>query len=392
MKTIHLLGHNFKWNLDSYFQNKIGEGFVFCAYSFGSNFLEREKLSGYKLKEVSGLSMLDLQYFGKKESSELVGGKLKTYKFHPSNEIDGGAATNEYMLTAIKEGIKFQVEMGFRDIIIPNYYENESIDSFIGLVKAINLWLLKNKDTNHRYFMTIPFTNNTIIDETKVDSVLFALTDGSIVFDGYYIVCESKPESKQKVSTDMRYLKNLLGVFSTLKKQKFFTIYAYANWDALVFLSLTDIDLISIATYENLRNFKINRFVQEEDGGPSKGWYFSEKLLNFVKAQFIDLVREKGCLPMIKNEKNIFSDVLLDLNFLWNNHKPEVHKNYLLAINNLLYELQSIPDLKRRKEFFTGKVDDSIKAYENLEKQKVFLLEESSNYHLAIWKSFLLSR
>lgn len=391
MKTLHLLGHNHKWNLDAHFQNNIGEGFVFCAYSFPSDFTIKEKISGYKMSDVLNLSRLDLQFFGKKESGELLKGNLKSYHFHPSN-FNGDTGTNKYMLNAIKEGVKYQQKQGFQDIIIPNYYENENIDELIGLVKNVNKWLGKNKKSGHRYFMSIPFTNHTIIDATKVENILYTLTDKNIVFDGYYIVCESKPESKQKVSTDVKYLKNLSRVFSVLKKQSFITFYAYANWDSLVFLSLADIDYITIASYENMRNFNIKRFLSTEDGGPSKGWYYSEKLLNFVKAQFIDLVRERGGVPLIRNEKNIFSDTILDINFPWNNHKPEVHKNYLLAINKQLYELAAITDLSKRKDLLIRKIDAAILAYDELEKQKVYLLEESKNYHLALWKSFLMSR
>lgn len=391
MKTLHLVGHNHKWNLDSYFQNNIGEGFIFCAYSFGIDFSKKEKISGHKMSDVLQESRLDLQFFGKKESADLERGNLKTYPFHPSN-IDGDEETNEYLLNSIKEGIKFQIKSGFQDIIIPNYYENDDIELLIGLIKNINKWLEKNRSSEHRYFMSVPFTNHTIIDATKVDNLLYTLTDRSIIFDGYYIVCESKPEFKQKISTDIKYLRNLSRVFSVLKKQNFITIYAYANWDSLVFLSLTDIDFITIATYENMRNFNIKRFLSTEDGGPSKGWYYSEKLLNFVKAQFIELVREKGCLPLIMNEKNIFSDTILDVNFPWNNHKPEVHKNYLLAINRQLNELGAIQDLAKRKDFLLSKIDLAIEEYDKLERQKVYLLEESKNYHLAIWKSFLLSR
>ncbi len=391
MKTLHLVGHNHKWNLDAYFQNDIGEGFIFCAYSFPIDFSDKEKISGHKMSEVIPLSRLDLQYFGKKESGVLLKGNLKTYSFHPSN-FDGNAATNEYLLNAIKEGVNYQIKQGLQDIIIPNYYENDNIDELIGLIKNVNKWLEKNKENGHRYFMTLPFTNHTIIDSDKVENILYSITDKNIVFDGYYVVCESKPDSKQKVSTDIKYLKNLSRVFTVLKKQNFLTIYAYANWDALVFLALTDIDYITIASYENMRNFNIKRFLSTEDGGLSKGWYFSEKLLNFVKAQFIDLVRDKGCLPLISNERNIYSDTILDVNFPWNNHKPEVHKNYMLALNKQLYELAAISDLAKRKELFIRKVDAAIIAYDKLESQKVYLLEESKNYHLAIWKSFLLSR
>jgi hypothetical protein len=391
MKTLHLVGHNHKWNLDSHFQNGIGEGFIFCSYSFGKDFDEKPKISGYNMSDIIPISKIDLQYFGKKESGDIENGNFKSYSFHPSN-FDGDSSTNEYMLNSIKEAVKYQIRKGFNDIIIPNHYENENVDELIGLIKNVNKWLGKNKDNNYRYFMTIPFTNHTIIDSVKVENILYALTEGNINFDGYYIVCESKPDIKQKISTDIKYLKNLSRVFYILKKQKFITLYAYANWDALVFLSICDIDFISIASYENLRNFKINRFLSTEDGGPSKGWYFSEKLLNFVKAQFIELIREKGCIPLIENDRNIFSEIILDTNFPWNNHKPEVHKNYLISVNKQLYQLAAEKDLSKRKGLLLQKIDNGIKAYEELENNKIYLQEDSKNYHLAIWKSFLMSR
>ena len=212
----------------------------------------------------------------------------------------------------------------------------------------------KNNGDGIKYFMTLPIPHHTIIDEEKIEKLLYYLTDFDMVSDGYYIVCESKPDTMQKVSTDFKYLKNLSTVLSILKKQNFTTIYAYANWDALIFLSLTDIDYVTIGTYENLRNFNIRRFITNEDGGPSKGWYFSERLLNLIKAPLLDLIRIQGGQDLIKNEKNIFSDAILVKGYPWSNQKPEVHKNYLLAIERLLKELDSITIYKtERSVYFT---------------------------------------
>lgn len=391
MKILQIVGHNYKWNLDSHFQNKVGSGFVFCAYSFGIDFTERKSMSEYEMDDILDISSIDLQYFGKSDSRNLKKGNLNSYPFHPSNITDD-SPTSEYIINAIKQGIIFQEKLGLEKIIIPNYYENDNIDQLIWVIKTINKWLAIRRKSNHEYFMTVPFTNHTIIDEIKVENILFALTDAKIEFDGYYIVCESKPEYKQKVSIDTKYLRNLSRVFSVLKKQRFTTIYGYANWDAMIFLSLSDIDYITIATYENMRNFSIKRFISTEGGGPSEGWYYSEKLLNFIKAQFIDLIREKDCIDLIENSRNIYSDIILEKYFKWNNHKPEVHKNYLIAISKNLEELGKIENLKDRKNKMLGKIDRAIDAYAELEYSDVYLLEESRNYHLAIWKSFLLSR
>ena len=393
MKVLHLAGHLIKWNLDAYYQNSIGEGFIICAYNFEDGYFNRDKISGYSTSDILNNAYFDLQYFAKKDAKNINKGKLQTYSFHPAKAPDDGSHTNIWIENLIKLGIKFQIEsLGLKNVIIPNYYENDNLEQFVGMIKTINKWLSNNKVEGVKYYMTIPITNHTIIDAEKVDKLLFYLTDLSIVFDGYYILCESKPDARQKVSTDFKYLNNLTTILHVLKKQKFTTIYSYANWDALIFLSLTDIDYITIGTYENLRNFSIKRFTIDEDGGPSKGWYFSEKLLNFIKSPWLDLIRINNGLDLIKNERNIFSDAILILGYPWSNQKPEVHKNYLLSIERLLKEVASIEDLTARKQFMIDRIDDAIATYNKLNDMNIFFDDESRNYHLGTWKTFLLSK
>lgn len=393
MKVLHLAGWLSKWNLDVYHENEIGDGFVFCAYSFEEGFFRKEKISGYKTENILKESFFDLQYFGKKEGGKITKGKLRTYDFHPAANSDSDEHTNTLIEGLIKKGIKYQVQqLGLKNVIIPNIYENDRPDHFIGLIRNINKWLGKNREKGIRYFMTLPLPQHTIIDEDKVEKLLYNLTNIDIEFDGYYIMCESRPDYRQKISTDFKYLNNLTTVLSILKKQKFTTIYSYANWDALVFLSLTNIDYITIGTYENLRNFSIKRFTTDEDGGPSKGWYFSEKLLNFIKAPLLDLVKIKKGIGLIENERNIFSDAILRDGYPWSNQKPEVHKNYLLSMERMLKELAGETDLNKRKELMIKKIDLAMETYNELERRGIYLTDESRNYHLDIWKSFLLSR
>ena len=393
MKVLQLIGHSQKWNLDAFYENAISEGFIFCAYNFEEGFFNAPKISGYKTDDILRKSFFDLQYFGKKEGGKISKGKLHGYSFHPSAHSKSEEKTNVLFENLIKEGIEYQInQLGLSHIIIPNIYENERLDYFIGLIKNINKWLSKNKKDGVKYYMTIPITQHTIIDEDRVEKLLYNLTDIDIVFDGYYIMCETKHEGLQKITLDFKYLNNLTTILSVLKKQKFETIYSYANWDALIFLALTDIDFISIGTYENLRNFNIKRFTVNEDGGPSKGWYFSEKLLNFIKSPLLDLIRIQKGIKLIENGKNIFSDAILKEGYPWSSQKPEVHKNYLLSVERLLKELSAEKDLRKRKELMIQKIDNAIETYNKLEEKGINLTYESKNYHLDIWKSFLLSK
>lgn len=379
MKITHVLGHNSNWNIDAYFDQNIGDNFLITAYSHGKGFLQKKSF-----QRILDNSLLDLQFYGNKNSK----GKLAEFDFHPSNQLES-EVTNVYFDNCIKSAIEFQKNLGFNNIIIPHLYTNEDVQGIIKTIKNINSYILKKGRGTEKYFMTLPFANHIIIDNDKIEDILNECTSFNICFDGYFIVCENKPEFRKKITTDLKILKNITRILSTLKKNNFATIYAYANWDALLHLTKTNIDYITIGTYENLRNFDIKRFTEDESGGASKGYYFSEKLLNMVRADSITLLRETNTLNLIKNERNIFSDIILREGFNWNIHKPEVNKNYLLSITRLLKEISIIEDMKLRKEYVINIIDSALGKYDQLEQHGVFLDREGMNYHLNTWKTYL---
>lgn len=389
MKIFHQLGHNQKWGLDSYFQNEVGDGFIFCAYNtaydkFGGD------ISGYSPEKYMPISMLDLQYYGYKASNGL--GSLDTYKFHPchsSNQKNTLLPDPE----VIKEGVNFQIKSGLKTILIPNkYWDKKEGEKLVQIINTLNDYVKRNRKDGIQYYMTVSFSDADIKDDVWVEKILSCLTDMDKVFDGYYILSGSYVEYKKKISIDFDYHTNLLRIFSTLNKQGFKTIYGYANWDSVLFYALTDIDGISIGTYENLRKFDIRRFTEGMGGGPSKGWYFSEKLLNMVRSQDLIPLRRSGALDFIRNQENIFSDIILDENYVWDNGKPDVHKNYLLAISKILKELSSYKNINERASVLLAKVDAARELYKKLHDQKINLLDESADYHLSTWHSFLSSK
>lgn len=383
MNVTHVLGHNSNWNIESYLQQGIGDYFLITAFTHGINFDEKKGV-----KDVLDISMIDLQFYGKKSSGDISGGKLSEFLFHPAN-CDDDQITSVYFENCLKRAIQFQKEKGFKNIIIPHFYENEEVGDIIETITKINRHVNSIREDGEKYFMTLPFANHIIIDRHKVEEILFACTDMDISFDGYFITSENKPEFKKKLTTDIKILRNLSKVFKTLKLQGFETIYGYANWDAIIILAQTDIDYITVGTYENLRNFDIRRFTENQSGGSSKGFYFTEKLLNMIRADDVTKIRDTGFLSLIRNERNIFSDIILDAGYVWNIHKPDVNKNYLLAIDRLLKEIASIENLDERKQYVFNLVEGALTLYNRLEQNHVYLDNESSNYHLNTWKTVL---
>lgn len=388
MKILHQLGHNYIWSLDSHFKNNIGDGFILGAYSIEKDKISRG-LSGYKPEEYLPISFIDLQFYGSKASN---GRKLKTYDFHPINHPKS-SSTEVSTVDAALAGIKFQEELGLKNVIVPNLYiHTDKEEQNTTLLKALNAKVAAHKKKikgEATYFLTVPISGSLIREDEEVEKLLQELTEMEIEFDGYYIVCEPNLEARKKVSVDFKYYSNLNKVISTLKKQEFKVILGFANIDALVFTALENIDYVSIGTYENLRNFNIKRFTLENTGGKSDGWYYSEKIMNFISARRLDIFYNRNAIDIIRNEDNIFSDVILRRGYPWNTHRPDVHKNYLLAISRQLEKINKGKTRQERIKILEEMIKGARKNYKEIEKKGIIVDDESSNYHLPLWLTIL---
>ena len=390
MKQLHLLGHNHVWAIDAYDKHKIGHGFVISAFS-----TPRESVAPLitKIKELAGNPevLLDLEFFGSKQT---IGKNLKTYEFHPGN-LDDETVTSVGVRDSVLKGEDLQIELGLKTIIVPSA---AGLDTEIVLkdVRSFSKILQQRKETRwqgRKFLYSLVLDLSSLENEAKLESLLIGLTDQSSSFDGYYIVCDVPVPFRRKISTAYGYLSGLTRLLSTLNAQKMETVWSHANWDAALFCSITNISAVTLGTWENLRRFSIKRFTETVSGGPSDGWYFSETLLNFIRAGEISRLRAKGCLPLVANKNNVFSDAILKESFGWSNTKPEVHKNYLVAISTLLSEISSISDKGERLRYFESLVEKGRDVYLQLrEEYRVFLLDENSDYHLADWLAFLKER
>ena len=383
MDLLHLLGHNRNWAMDAYFQNQIGSGFIFGAFSFPYSSLGG-KISGYGVSDYIDVSFFDPQFYANKQAT---GGELASYPFHPLHAAQEDK-TELGGIDSIFHAVEFQEDKKFLGVIVPNFYK-EKVGSLCKNINKINSRLAGRKQNNKKYYLTIPIPYDMMLDEDAIEEILEAVTDKKIVFDGYYLACEGRAEFRSKLCLSVSFMSNLLTILRTLKRHKFEVIYSHANFDALVYYALADIDYITIGTYENLRKFTNDRYLGETGGGPSKGWYFSEKLLNFIKADHLSLLRSKRCLDKVANEDNMFSDVILQPYYAWNIHKPDVHKNYLLAMSKLFNELSRYPQ-QQRARLLIDKVERARDVYEDLwSNHRIKLPDESSDKHLGEWLTFL---
>lgn len=67
------------------------------------------------------------------------------------------------------------------------------------------------------------------------------------------------------------------------------------------------------------------------------------------------------------------------------------YTDYLLSITRLLHNISDIKNLTHRKMYVMKLVQEAINNYNILEENHVYLDNESSNYHLNAWKTYLAS-
>ena len=179
MDLLHLLGHNRNWAMDAYFQNQIGSGFIFGAFSFPYSSLGG-KISGYGVSDYIDVSFFDPQFYANKQAT---GGELASYPFHPLHSAQGDK-TELGGIDSIFHAVEFQEDKKFLGVIIPNFYK-EKVDSLCKNINKINDRLVGREQNNKKYYLTLPVPYDMLLDEDAIEDILGTVTDKKIVFDGY---------------------------------------------------------------------------------------------------------------------------------------------------------------------------------------------------------------
>jgi hypothetical protein len=124
MKIYHQLGHNFDWNLDSFYTDQTGDGLILAP-----RFMEKSVIEGYA-PVLKSRCFFDPQFF----KPHIPKNKLSTYDFFPEVLADG-FETSEYVEKwadkAAQNCIAWQIANDFEYLVIPHRYEAATPSNFI---------------------------------------------------------------------------------------------------------------------------------------------------------------------------------------------------------------------------------------------------------------------
>ncbi|RHX83588.1 hypothetical protein [Leptospira stimsonii] len=377
-RIFHQLGFRYQWNIDSFSNDSVGEGFVLSPVN-----IEKSKLLNIFSDSIRTLSILDPQYY-------LIGdakANLASYDYFPA-VISAGADTQEFQTISKESALKcinYQNEIGVKYFTIPaRYYEVWPPNYLHSFKKEIFDNFLKSTastDPDKKVICTLIVKDYQLKTPERFDEVLTWATSLRGI-NGFYLIFENNSTSKQ--IKDIDFLFNALRFIKYLKLNDYEVIIGYCNNEGLLY-SLAEVDVVTVGIYENLRSFDIKRFTTVENSkihGPNPRIYSSR--LN----QWIDY----NYLAALKNLYGEYSSLFDDSpykpemfvpDYNWHFQKKEPYLHYFCSYSA---QIASLPmNISDRIGFVKQKLLDSIALFNDIADSGVRLDDNSDGSHLNSW-------
>jgi hypothetical protein len=376
MKLLHQTGHNYKWNIQSYKEDRVGEGFILSPLN-----INYEKLINLD-KNIRKLSIFDPQIYLPNDGRS----GLSTYHYFPTKMIDvfNTSDFNDLKETIAQKCTSLQVENNFSHIVIPTRYYDREPNNFLdqNLEYFINPFLNEiSKNGRLPTLLTLIIDDCKLCDESSRNLILDWVT-GIKEIDGIYLIFDFPRNTKQIKDADL--LSEAMYFIRCLKQNNFAVYLGYVNTEALLY-SLAFPDSITCGSYDNLRGFSIKRFRSDEGGqqqGP-KARLYSSVLLQWIEHTYISPIQQ-----LYNNWEEIFSEsrykpLMFTPEFNWHFQKPELYKHYFIELSR---QINALPETyEERKTHINSIVNKAIKIYAEIDSSGVYFDQNSDGTHLYHW-------
>ena len=379
MKLYHQTGHNFTWDIDSYIDDKTGDGLIFSPLNISYSKLESFPLS------IRVNSLFDPQLFMPSNNNK----ELPTYPYFPSSIIDAYKSSDyEKIKNEIaKRYVEMIVKLGFKKIIIPNRYSDIESSSYFETVYSNFIKPHCDEitvDSDLEKYLTIIINKTKLIDDEFRDSMLDWIT-GLSEIDGVYLIFDIKRTSKQIKEPDT--LAESLFFIKAIEASGKNVIIGFTSTEGMLF-SIANPQGITCGSYENLRNFNmsITRFapkVKKEQRGPNARLY-SACLFQWIEYTYV--------LALLKNKYSRINEVFpeskyrplfFEPTYKWYFSKAELYKHYFIEMSK---QVKALPDdLDTRKKYIISSVKKAISIYDDIKQNGILFDSESDDSHLYGW-------
>lgn len=384
MKVYHQLGFRENWNFDVFDKYSVGDGFIFSPVNLAQ--IKLEKLD----EKYKKIGFLDPQCYYPNSKPK---GKLLTYDYFPQNIVSSEICTTKFFLEndnsnkVAEECLKIQLKNDFEYLVIPfNRVMSSTMFEVIdkNKQKYLNPFLneLSKLETKKELLLTLVVSEDQIRHEESRNEILNWVT-GIRKISGIYLIFQSERKSKQIKIGDI-LLSELLFI-EKLVANDLKVIIGYTNTEALLY-SIAMPTAITIGSYENLRKFNEDRFIENEKNVRSPvARLYSSYLLNWIPSGTINSIREASLKEFDKLfDKNEERPYNLSNEFNWHFTKPELYKHYFISFYNQVKKMP--PTRIERIKYLKELINNALDYYQNA---NIPFDSDSDGEHLLVWKKVI---
>ena len=383
MKIYHQAGHNTNWNIDSYSEEKAGDGIIFSPVHYPKNKIEEAN------DAIKKVSIFDPQYYIPDSQKK----KLHSYEFFPEKITDGFSTTDFEAVAqqSAQQCLNFQVENKFESIIIPARYFSDLVTDYIEKQKTFSVEPFMSEINNlgevKDVFITLPTTVQMIQDKGYRLELLNWIASYPKV-SGVYFLNQIREATKQ--ITHFENLNAHVSFIQDIQECDLKVIVGYCNTESIL-LSILDPYALTIGAYENTRNFSVDKFLEDDSDkrGPAPRIYLP-KLLNWVR--YDTVVEIKDDFPELWKEvytQTGYMDNVFSSSGRPHFTQPALYKHHFQLIARQLRELKKIT-VSDRVSRVESMIREASKLYSKITDAGVIFFDDNcKGDHLPGWNRVL---
>jgi len=379
VKVMHQCGHNTKWNIISFIEDKIGDGLIISPAD-----LEVNKVNDLP-DSVKSVSYFDPQYYLPTSEKK----KLNSYPFFPKTYLEGRQYSTQLSYKCrfelAKECVQYQKNNNYKYIVIPTIYEENFIDNTYDELEQLIITpfidAISRLQCNKPVLLTAMINKNQlIIDDMNIQLLNFLTSYPEI--DGIYLIPIIQRDVSQKRISGINLLFSLMKTINALKMADLEVHLGYTDVEGYL-LTIAGPNSISIGAYENSRRFDIKKFGQKGRTQQPNARLYSNVLLQWIDTDYID-----SLFSMFKKanelfENNEYLNLMLRTSYNWHFTKKEPYMHYFTSFSHQVYSLHNT--LQERYNDIYKTLINAKQYFSEISESGVVLDAPSSGGHIDKW-------
>lgn len=378
LQLLHQVGHNSNWNVDSFEQDKCGDGLILSPLH--QNIASVERLD----PATRNASLFDPQFYLPSSRKP----KLHTYPFFPE-VVDGGFQTSTFATHAsgVAEAcIEFQRSLGVRTVMVPTRFIDQMYSDYVERQRRFTVDAFMEAAQGQTVCLSVAVTDSMIEDEGFRSRLLNWVTSYPNV-EEIYLMYQHNRDTKQV--QDGEFLSACMGFFQEIVGSGLKLIIGYTNVEGLLFATAADLT-VTMGAFENTRIFSVDKFLESEGErrGPRARIYLAG-LLNWVQLQDAKTIQNRS--PAVWDsiyEPTQWADQAVALPVEPTFNQPQLYKHFFKNVNDHIARVRPLSLPERRLELI-DRLRRARDRYAQLAASGIELERHGRGGHIEPWLSVL---